>query len=370
MMLDVSAIVPTYNEAESISVIIPSICETLRTACINGEIVVVDDNSPDGTGKIAQELSKTYPVRTIIRTGERGLATAVIAGFESSSAAVCVVMDADGSHPVDKLPDMIRPILEDKADIAVGSRHVEGGAIGEWPLRRQLVSNVASLMARGVTSMKDPTSGFMAVRRALLIGLPLNPIGWKIVLEVVVKSGSKRLMEIPITFNDRVLGESKMSLKEQWSYVRHLCRLYQFRTSAFVQFIKFCLVGFSGVFVDTGMVIAAKTFFNLDTRFCAVFGFVFAVSTNYIFNRIWTFAQTRTISVTRSYIAFVAVSCVGLLARLGVMHLLIVFADLDKGYRYVVNNFIGIAIATAVNFLGSKYFACRDKASPNLTFSR
>lgn len=361
MILDVSVVIPTYNEAESIPVIIPSICEVLRIARINGEIVVVDDNSPDGTGKIAEELSKTYPVRTIIRTKERGLATAVIAGFSLSDAVACIVMDADGSHPVDKLPDMVRPILEDKADITVASRHVKGGGIGEWPLHRQLVSKVASLMAKGVTSMKDPTSGFMAVRRELLNGLQLNPVGWKIVLEVVVKAHNKRLIEIPIAFNDRVLGKSKMSLKEQWSYITHLYRLYEFRMSGFVEFIKFCLVGFSGVFVDTGVVIAAKTFFGLDTRLCAVLGFAFAVTTNYILNRMWTFEGKRSTSMRKSYITFVAVCCTGLLARLAAMHLLIVFADLDKGYRYVVNNFIGIAIGTAVNFSGSKYFAFTGK---------
>ena len=142
-MLDVSVVIPTYNEAESIPVIIPSICEALTVARINGEIIVVDDNSPDGTGKIAEELSRNYPVRVLIRTEERGLAKAVIAGFNLSDAVACIVMDADGSHPVDKLPDMVRPILENRADITVGSRHVEGGSIGKWPLHRQLVSNVA-----------------------------------------------------------------------------------------------------------------------------------------------------------------------------------------------------------------------------------
>lgn len=360
-MLDVSVVIPTFNEAESIPVIIPSICETLRLARIKGEIIVVDDNSPDGTGKIAEELSKTYPVRTIIRTKEKGLATAVITGFSLSNALACLVMDADGSHPVNKLPDMVRPILENKADITVGSRHIEGGGIGEWPWHRQLVSKVASLMAAGVTPIKDPTSGFMAVRRELLSGLQLNPVGWKIVLEVVVKSLNKRLLEIPITFNDRALGKSKMSLKGQWNYIRHLCRLYEFRLPGFIEFIKFCLVGSSGVFIDMGVVIAAKTFFGLDTRLCAVFGFAFAVTTNYILNRMWTFKSGRSTPIKKSYITFVAVCCTGLLARLGVMHLLIVFADLDKGYRYVVNNFIGIATGTAVNFLGSKYFVFTGK---------
>ena len=275
--------------------------------------------------------------------------------------AVCIVMDADGSHPVDRLPDMVRPILDNEADIAVGSRHVKGGSVGEWPLRRRLASRVASLMARGVTSMKDPTSGFMAVRRELLDDLELNPVGWKIVLEVVVKSHNRRFMEVPIAFNDRARGHSKMSFQEQWNYAKHLSRLYRFRMSGLTEFLKFCLVGCSGIFVDMGVVIAAKALSGADTRLCAVFGFASAVTTNYILNRMWTFEKGRSTAIGKSSITFVAVCCTGLLARLGVMHLLIAFADLDKGYRYVATNLIGIAIGAAVNFLGSKYFAFAGK---------
>ncbi len=138
-------------------------------------------------------------------------------------------MDADGSHPVEKLPEMIRPILDDRADLTVGSRHVTDGGIGQWPLHRRIVSKAAAMMTLGLTKMSDPTSGFMAIRRTFLQGLDLNPVGWKIVLEIVVKARTDRLIEVPFTFNDRELGESKMSLKEQWNYIKHLCRLYKFK---------------------------------------------------------------------------------------------------------------------------------------------
>jgi dolichol-phosphate mannosyltransferase len=165
----------------------------------------------------------------LVRTEERGLATAVIDGFNLSKARVCAVIDADGSHPVENLPDMITPILEDEADAAVGSRHAKGGAIDGWPWHRRLVSRVASLLASGLTTLSDPTSGYMALRRTLLDGVTLAPVGWKIVLEVIVKLGSIRLIEIPITFTDRKLGKSKMSLREQFNYLRHLYRLYIFK---------------------------------------------------------------------------------------------------------------------------------------------
>lgn len=356
-MLDVSVVVPTYNEGENLPLIIPRICAVLKNADLSGEVIIVDDDSPDGTGQVARALAEEYPVRTLVRTAERGLSSAVLAGFDMSEAAVCVVMDADGSHPIEKLPDMIRPILENKADIAVGSRHVQGGAIGQWPLHRRIISKTASLMAFGVTKMTDPTSGFMAIRRSLLDGLELDPVGWKIVLEIVVKSATDRLVEVPITFNDRQRGHSKMSLKEQWNYIRHLYRLYRYKTPGFIEFIKFCIVGFSGVCVDMGVVVALKTLLGLDTRLCAVFGFCVAVSTNYLFNRVWTFQGAGHVPLIRSYATFFSVCSIGFLARLGVMHLLIEFTPLDKGHGYMLINLIGIAVATAMNFLGSKFLA-------------
>lgn len=231
--LDVSIVLPTYNEAENIPVIVPRICQTLQQAGIRGEVVVVDDNSPDHTGAIAERLGKQLPVRTLVRTTERGLATAVIAGFGMATGRVVVVMDADGSHPVEKLPEMVKPILEDRADVTVGSRYIPGGDVDQWVWYRRVVSKTAALMTVGLTKMSDPTSGFMAIDKRLLDGVNLNPIGWKIVLEVVVKAAPQRLLEVPITFVDRKLGASKMSLKEQRNYLVHLLRLYTLSTPGY-----------------------------------------------------------------------------------------------------------------------------------------
>jgi dolichol-phosphate mannosyltransferase len=116
-------------------------------------------------------------------------------------------MDADLSHPVEKIPDMVQPILEGRCDATVGSRYVAGGGAQNWPLVRRIVSKGAGLLAKGVTTLSDPTSGFMAVRRGVLEGASLDPLGWKIVLEVVVKTRS-RVMEIPIVFADRWRGKA------------------------------------------------------------------------------------------------------------------------------------------------------------------
>jgi dolichol-phosphate mannosyltransferase len=224
----ISIILPTYNEAENIARTIHAISAVLQEKGIRGEIIVVDDNSPDGTAKLAISLQASYPVRVIKRTSDRGLSRSVNRGFELAQGQICVVMDADLSHPVKKIPEMIQPILNGRCDATVGSRYVEGGGAQNWPLLRKMSSRMAGLLARGVTDLTDPTSGFMAIRKSTLEGIRLDPLGWKIVLEVVVKTRAK-VLEVPIVFSDRQLGKSKLTYKAQWDYLRHLKRLYVFK---------------------------------------------------------------------------------------------------------------------------------------------
>lgn len=227
--LDVSIILPTFNEAENLPILIPKIFEVLSLHGLSVEVVVVDDHSPDHTALMARTLGKTYPVRVIERLYERGLSSAVIRGFQSSRAQVCVVMDADGSHPVEKLPDMILPILNQEVEVTVGSRNIPSGGSLKWPWYRKLMSKTAAVLTIGLTTLSDPTSGFMGVKRVLLAHAYLNPIGWKIVLEVVVKLKGIRLKEVPIIFCDRQYGKSKMTVKQQGLYILHLLRLYTFK---------------------------------------------------------------------------------------------------------------------------------------------
>jgi dolichol-phosphate mannosyltransferase len=353
----VSVVLPTYNEAQSLPVVVPRILATLASAGIAAEVIVVDDASPDGTAEVARALAEHHAVRTLHRTAERGLATAVLAGFAMSRAQVCVVMDADGSHPVEALPGMVRMIVDDKCDVVVGSRHVTGGGSHNWPVFSQLKSKFAASLTFGITSMTDPTTGFMAIRRDLLEDLELDPVGWKIVLEIVVKAAPVRVAEVPIVFADRELGESKQSLGVFWQYVEHLGRLYGFRYPGLVEFLKFCIVGLLGVGVDLGTVWALKQALGWDTRLCAVGGFCTAVTTNFLFNRNWTFRGAARLPWLASYATFVGASLLGLSVRMLTVHALIVLASMDQGYGYLLSNLIGIGLATLFNFVGAKFFA-------------
>ena len=224
-----SIVVPTFLEAESLPRLVPALVQELETEGHRAEILVVDDDSPYGTADVARELARSYPVRVIERRGRRGLATAVIEGFEAARGEVLVVIDADGSHPVSAVPRLVDAVSRGEHAIAVGSRHVAGGGFREWPLFSRLKSRFAAVFARGLTDLRDPTSGFMAIRRDLYETLELDPIGWKIVLEIVVRAEPAPWVEIPIVFEKRTLGVSKQTPRILWQYWRHCARLYGFR---------------------------------------------------------------------------------------------------------------------------------------------
>jgi dolichol-phosphate mannosyltransferase len=357
----ISVILPAYNEAQNIQRIIIAITKVFLNEAIMGEIIVIDDNSPDGTASIASELAGSCPVKIYVRKTDRGLSRSIIEGFSRAQGDICLVMDADLSHPVEKIPDMIKPIIEGKCDATVGSRYVYGGGAQNWPLLRRIISRGAGLLAKGVTTLSDPTSGFMAVRKDKLEGVNLDPLGWKIVLEVIVKA-KVRVLEIPIVFADRELGESKLGLRAQVDYLRHLGRLYSYRYPQFLEFVKFCLVGLTGLLIDTAVLVSLVDYASLDPRVAAVFAFSTAVSWNYLLNRIWAFKSGKSTSIPRSFVFFVSTCLGGLAVRIGVMHLLIEYAGMAVKPWYILASCIGIAAATIFNFMGSKYLAFRKRS--------
>lgn len=227
----VSIIVPTFQEAQNIEPLTERAFSVLKNASLDGEILFVDDDSRDGSVEIVEQLGSSLPVRILVRTDERGLSSAVLHGFRHAANDVLVVMDADLQHPPEAIPSLVEAVTTGGADIAVGSRYVSGGSIqGEWSLLRHLNSVGATWLARPLISLRDPMSGFCAIKKDIWKrAAELNPIGYKIVLELAVKARCKNCVEIPIQFATRQAGESKLSLKEQMLYLRHLARLYWFK---------------------------------------------------------------------------------------------------------------------------------------------
>ncbi len=221
----ISVIVPTYNERENLEPLTRRICAALEPREL--ELLVVDDDSPDGTALLAERLGLRLPLRCIVRRGQRGLATAVIAGLRAARGARCVVLDADLSHPPESIPALLAPLDDPQVQLVIGSRFVRGGKVDlHWPLHRRLNSLAGRWLAAPLTPVRDMMSGFFALRTADVRCDDLRPVGYKILLELIVRHGWTRVVEVPITFHDRHAGRTKLNFAEQGRFLRHLGRLY------------------------------------------------------------------------------------------------------------------------------------------------
>ncbi len=231
MSLKFSLVVPTYNEAAGIERLVRALAGVLTSNGLDGEIIVVDDNSPDGTGAIVDRLSADFPVRCLHRPGKLGLSSGVIDGwkFARAESEALGAIDGDFSHDISILPRMVAALDSGGYGLAVGSRYVKGGGITNWPMKRIVTSKVACMLAAPLTPLKDITSGYLLVRREALEGVELDPIGFKIGLEVIAKGHYGKAIEIPYVFTDRVAGESKLNEKEIYNYLKQLRRLYSAR---------------------------------------------------------------------------------------------------------------------------------------------
>lgn len=227
----VSIVIPTYNEREGIEETIAKIDGVLSDAKIEGEIVIVDDDSPDKTWEFCESLQDRYPVRVMRRVGKRGLSSAVIDGWESCKSEILGVMDADGSHDETALPKMIKALESGECEMAIGSRYVPGGATEGWPWFRIFTSKFAIMLARPLTNLRDATSGFCLFKKEVIEGVSLDAVGWKIVLEVYIKGNHKKAKEFPIVFRDRTKGKSKLGKNAIINYIEHLIKLWKWKSA-------------------------------------------------------------------------------------------------------------------------------------------
>ena len=345
----VSIVVPAFREQKNIAELTTRLFEAVKDSRLSAELIIVDDNSCDGTIELCEELAQRYPIRLITRTNERGLATAVICGLREARGEFVVVMDADLSHPPESVEELLAPLRAETADFVIGSRYVEGGSVDEsWSLLRHVNSRIASILARGLTQASDPMAGFFAIRQDRLGELSqLNPCGYKIGLEIIVRCGCDRVAEVPIHFEDRKHGESKLNLREQWLYIQHLFRLYAFRFPELLMFCSFGAVGVSGMIVD----LAGFRWLIPLTGLAAgrAIAIWLAMTWNFEINRRVTFRKLPRSRWHRQYFGFCA-SCffgaaVSWTTALGLMQMSRFFYA-----RPVVAAILASAVAAFVNF--------------------
>jgi dolichol-phosphate mannosyltransferase len=256
---DVSIVVPAWYEAENIPALVKRTADAM--AGHSWEMIVVDDGSKDPTAEVCDELARTYPVRLLQRQHpEHGLSGAVLHGIADARGKTIVVMDADLQHPPERLPALLEA-LDAGADFALGSRYVPGGSTdAQWTFFRKINSEVATMLARPFAGkVRDPMSGFFALRRSTFDRAErLTPLGYKIALELMCKCRVQKVTEVPIHFGLRTQGESKLSLKQQFKYLEHLSRLYDFTFPRASPIIKF------GIIVAIGLGVGLALFASIN----------------------------------------------------------------------------------------------------------
>jgi dolichol-phosphate mannosyltransferase len=351
----VTIVVPTYKEAESLPHLLDRIAKLRADAGLDVEVLIMDDDSRDGSVEVVEARGEPW-VKIVVRAGDRGLSPAVLDGMRRGRGEFLVCMDADLSHPPEALPTMLAKLREG-ADFVVGSRYVAGGSTSDdWGFLRWANSRVATLLARPLTSIKDPMAGFFALRRSTFErGRDFNPVGYKIGLELLVKCGCERTVEIPIHFEDRRFGESKLTLKQQILYIQHLRRLYIFKYGAWTQLLQFLVVGGLGTLVNL-VALTALMGFGLS-KHPAVAGAIFvAMCFNFVLNRRFSFSGARRGSWPRQFVGFVAASSVG--AALNYATTVFLLARVPT-MRPQAAALVGIAVGTLLNFVASRYLVFR-----------
>lgn len=373
----VSIILPTYNESQNIIQILKSIEEHIPKNLL-AQTIIVDDNSPDGTGKIVDDYLHfkkiaNNTIKVIHRTTKSGLASAILKGIQNATGDIIVVMDSDFSHPPQIIPKMLESLKKYRSDIVIASRYVKGGSIEHWTLKRKLMSRLATIIAKSSLGVKvnDPMSGFFLFRKNLLGDLHFDALGYKILLEILVKTKGAKISEVPYTFSNRKFGSSKLGTKIILDYLKSVFKLYRYgkiiennEPRKSIRFMskaaRFYTVGASGLLVNylTSLLLAGNIP-ELWFVHANVYGIAASMLTNFFLNKFWTF-EDRNFSpkkTTVQFLKFIGFSSLGALVQLG-----IVFSLIDQyEINYPIALFVGVMSAAFGNFILNKKLTFSEK---------
>lgn len=362
----VSIIIPTYNERENIGTVLNRCSAVLEATKYEYELVVVDDDSPDRTWEFVEEAySDDEHVRAIRRTGQRGLALSITEGFRAASMEYGVVIDGDLQHPPEKIPELLAA-LDGGADIAIGSRHTEGGGIENWTYFRRAVSKGATALAKFTVptarGISDPMSGLFAVRQSVVADVELEPRGYKILLEILSKCEYDQVVEVPYTFRERIGGESKLTADQYQQFIEHVLELsiseYAKAISEhprrFVRLFEFFGVGAIGVIVNMIAFYFAVSS-GIHYLFAGGIAFLAAVQWNFVGNWAITFDRPRD-ALLRRYLVFHAVCGIGLIIY-EITLAALVFTSIVP---LLLANIGAICVSSLWNFIGSDTAAFAD----------
>ena len=404
-----SVIIPTYNESENILDLLERVRKIVSlSTTLNPEIIVVDDNSPDRTGKIVEcyanndagnknvlpfsadqdgysegtsSKSESCSVRVIHRSQKTGLISAILEGIKSSTGQYILVMDADFSHSPELIPIMMHELEKPDVDIAVASRYTLGGSIVGWPFKRRLMSKGAAKIAKyGLPikkEVKDPMSGFFALKRHIIENITVDSGGYKILLEILVKASGARVKEIPYTFTDRKAGKSKLDQGVIIDYLKAVYHLYRYGQKSNLKTKKtrtekrrsvlflskagrFYTVGASGLIINyvVSVLLAHNSNVNFGYLQSTIVGIILSNITNFVLNKFWTF-EDRDFNIKKTlkqYALFAGITSGGAAIQLGSLYLL-----LESGFSYEISLITAVALASISNFLLNKKWTFGEK---------
>ena len=400
--LFLSIVIPTYNESKNILKLIDAIIHHIPSD-ISSEIIIVDDNSPDGTGMLVEgyikkRRNKTYneptktnsyknicnkkcSVKVIHRNIRDHLIPAILDGVRHSNGQNILIMNADFSHPPEIIPRIINELSQDPNCIVVASRYIKGGSIVGWPFKRLMLNIGAVRIARHslkLRNIKDPISGFFALPSHTLKDIEFDTQGFKMLLEILVKCKNLRVREIPYIFTDREFGKSKLDSKVILDYSKAIWQLYRYgrnySSNAMMQnkqeqrglvlFLskaaRFFTVGASGLLINylISSLLSGGIFFNFWYVHGTLIGIIFSITSNFLLNKSWTF-EDRDFSLyhtLKQYGLFVAFSSIG-----ASIQLLLVYLLVESGLSYSPSLIIAVASASISNFLLNKKFTFHEK---------
>jgi dolichol-phosphate mannosyltransferase len=393
-----SIIIPTYNEAENILKLIDAIRYHLP-ADISAEIIIVDDNSPDGTGTLVERylgsitnemLDSTQTsnhknncrkclVKIIHSQRRNSLITAILHGVRFSSGQNILIMKGDFSHPPEIIPRLINELNQDPNCIVIASRYIKGASIVGWPFKRLMLSMGAVRIARHslkLRNVKDPMSDFFALSHHALKNIEFDIQNFRILLEILVKDKNLKVIEIPFTYNDPHFGKSTLDSRVMFDYTKAIWQLYRYgRNSSkaiqnkqerrgLVLFLskaaRFFTVGASGLLINYGIssLLTGGTISNLWYIHGTLVGIIFSITTNFLLNKLWTF-EDRNFSLyhtLKQYGLFVAFSSLGATVQLLLIYLLV-----ESGLSYSPSLIMAVATAAISNFILNKKWTFHEK---------
>lgn len=355
-MIELSVVVPTFNEKDNVQELIRLLATSLGPH--GWEAIFVDDDSPDGTADVVREMARHDPrVRCVQRVGRRGLSSACIEGMLASSAPYLAVMDADLQHDERLLPEMLATLKAGEVDIVVGSRYTAGGSLGGWGETRAAISRFATRLSRLVVKaeLTDPMSGFFMLRRDVLAKSVhrLSAIGFKILVDLFASSPRiLRFKELPYEFRTRRAGESKLDSQVVWDYLMLLADKL-FGRFIPVRFFSFAIIGGSGIVIHLLTVALLFRMLGYDFVPSQTVATLVAMTSNFVLNNALTYRDIRLTGwgwVT-GWISFALVCGAGAIANIGVASY---FFQQETGW--LLSALAGIIVGAVWNYAVSSVF--------------